>query len=73
MVWKIFFCSEFPVIPEKWFRKEEEERQLRSFLLFKQTQKTNPEVSKCFNKTRNRLLNKIFSLKKQLLWFPKNS
>ena len=64
MVCKIFFCSEFPVIPEKWFRKEEEERQLRSFLLFKQTQKTNPEVSKSFNKTRNRLLNKIFSLKK---------
>ena len=64
MVCKIFFCSEFLVIPEKWFRKEEEERQLRSFLLFKQTQKTNPEVSKSFNKTRNRLLNKIFSLKK---------
>ena len=24
MVCKILFCSEFPVIPEKWFRKEEE-------------------------------------------------
>ena len=27
----------FPVIPERWWRKEEEERQLRSVLLFKQT------------------------------------
>ena len=30
---------EFPVIPEKWLRKEEEETQLQSVLLFKQTQK----------------------------------
>ena len=30
---------EFPVIPEKWSRKEEEETQLQSVLLFKQTQK----------------------------------
>ena len=29
VVRKIFLCSEFPVIPEKWWRKEEEERQLR--------------------------------------------
>ena len=39
MVFKIFFCSEFPVIPEKLWKKEEEERQLRSALLFKQMQK----------------------------------
>ena len=34
MVRKIFFSSEFPLILEKWWRKEEEERQLRSVLLF---------------------------------------
>ena len=28
MVCKIFFCSEIPVIPGKWYRKEEEDRQL---------------------------------------------
>ena len=37
MMRKIFFCSEFPVTPEKWWRKKG--RQLRSFLAFKQTQK----------------------------------
>ena len=37
MVRKIFFCSEFLIIPVKWWRKEEEERQLQSFLLFKET------------------------------------
>ena len=42
MVRKIFFCSEFPVIPEKWWRKEEEEKQLRSILLFKH------KCNKCF-------------------------
>ena len=44
---KYFFAPnssfEFAVIPEKWRRKEEEERQLRSFLLFNQTQ-----ISGCF-------------------------
>ena len=39
MVRKILFCSEFSVIPEKWWGKEEKERQLQSVLLFKQTQK----------------------------------
>ena len=39
MVRKMLFCSEFPIIPEKWWRKKAEERQLRSVLLFKQTQK----------------------------------
>ena len=29
MACKVFFCSDFPVIPEKWWRKEKEERQLR--------------------------------------------
>ena len=33
MVRKIFFCSEFPVIPERWWRKEKEEKQLRNFLV----------------------------------------
>ena len=37
-VCKIFFCSEFPVNPEKQWIKEEEERQLRSVLLFKKKQ-----------------------------------
>ena len=32
-----FSCSEFLVILEKWWRKGEEERQLRSVMLFKQT------------------------------------
>ena len=32
----ILFCSEFPLIPRKWWRKEEGEKQLRSVLLFKQ-------------------------------------
>ena len=32
MVCKIFFCSEFPVIHEIWWRKEDEKRQLRSVL-----------------------------------------
>ena len=31
MVCKIFFCSEFPVIPEKW-KKEEEEAMTKRFL-----------------------------------------
>ena len=36
MVRKIFFCSEFPLIPRKWWRKEEGEKQLRNVLFFKQ-------------------------------------
>ena len=36
--WPVKYCF-VPVFPEKWWRKEEEERQLRSILLFKQTQK----------------------------------
>ena len=40
---KIFFCSEFPVIPKEWWRKEEE-RQLRSVLLFKRMQKVKAEI-----------------------------
>ena len=35
----MLFCSEFPIVPEKWWRKKAEERQLRSVFLFKQTQK----------------------------------
>ena len=39
-VCKILFCSEFPVIARKWWTKEEEEeKQLRSVMLLKQTQK----------------------------------
>ena len=39
MICKIFFCSEFPVIPKKrWRDEEEEKRRLISVLLFKQTQ-----------------------------------
>ena len=34
MVFKTFFCSEFPVIPENWWGKEEEEMQLRIVMLF---------------------------------------
>ena len=33
MVRKIFFCSEFPVILESWWRKEKKEKQLRNFLV----------------------------------------
>ena len=38
IVRKIIFCSEFHVIPEKWWRKEEA-MQLRSVSVFKQKQK----------------------------------
>ena len=34
-----YFLLRIPIIPEKWWRKEEEERQLQSVMTFKQTQK----------------------------------
>ena len=48
MVSKIFFCSEFPVTPEKWWRKEEKKRQLEAF---------------CFSSKRN-ILEHTFHLKR---------
>ena len=53
MACKTFFWSEFSVIPEKWMRKEEVERQLRSILLFKQTQKAFHPYRDVFKNTSN--------------------
>ena len=51
MVRKIFFYSEFVFIPENWWRREEKEKQLQSFLLFKETPKVCITVCiKVFNK-----------------------
>ena len=45
---KYFFAPnspfKFPIIPEKWWKKKEEEKQLPSVLLFKQSQK----IHACF-------------------------
>ena len=46
MVCKTFFCNKFSFIPEKWYRKEEEERQLQSILFFTQTQSYQLEKAK---------------------------
>ena len=72
MVCKIFFCYEFPVIPEKWWRKEEEEKQLRSVLLFKQTQlfqlvRTSEEF---FKKSTGPAEKKFQNLTKLTLYLP---
>ena len=46
IVHKVIFCSDFPVIPKSWWRKEEEERQFESVLIFDQTQKLFDKVDR---------------------------
>ena len=46
MICKIFFCSEFPDIPEKSWRKEEE---IGNYEVFCFSSKRNKERT-CFNK-----------------------
>ena len=61
MMRKIFFCTEFPVTPEKWWRKNG--RQLRSFLAFKQTQKLE-----LFKKNKQNLGKNLPFLKWKLIY-----
>ena len=80
MVCKEFFCSEFPVFPEKWWRKVEPGRLLRSVLLFNQTLTVNYELIVSFNNKNwkqnttfvSKSFSKFLSLSKLIFYIKKN-